>query len=190
MYILSNTTIEAIKEKGTAEQKAAAVYFDKNGNGKIDREEADSFNYAKITKTENSLTIQNKNGYIDTFENLNTRKEDSYYKNGSIPIAVIDLYNPECTNSFHGTAVSNTLKKHNKELSLTEIDYSPHRTWNKFQINFAKFADKHKIFQFLDEKNLFPHFILNKKAPENQVLYFIHRVSDPFIQHSAFCIQH
>ena len=165
MYILPNTKIETIEQKGTTEQKAVATYFDKNGNGKIDREETDSFNYAKITKIENGIKIQNTNGQIDTFENIRARKSDSYYKSGSIPIVVIDTFHKECTNNFHGTAVSNILKNYNKELSLTEIDYAPQRCWNKFQMAFGKFAEKyHKIFQYLDKKNLFPHFILNKKA--------------------------
>lgn len=173
MYILPNTSIETIEQKGTAEQKATAVYFDVNGNGKIDRTEADSFNYAKITKTEDELTIQHQNGYIDTFENLRTRKPDSYYKSGSIPIAVIDLYNEECPNTFHGTAVSNTLKKYNKELSLTEIDCSPQRCWSKFQKNFAKFADRHlKIATFLSDKKLFPSFILGHKEHKSDLAAF------------------
>lgn len=165
MYILPNTKIETIEQKGTEEQKATAVYFDRNGNGKIDRNEADSFNFSKITRTENKIKIQNLNGHVDTFENVEIRKPNEYYKNGTIPIAVVDTFHKDCTNNFHGPAVCNILKQKNKNLSITEIDYAPQRCWNKFQNGFAKFADKHiKVSEFLEKHHLFPNFILNKKA--------------------------
>ena len=50
MYILPSTKIQQIQQKATDEQKEAATYFDKNGNGKIEAHEADAFNNSKIIK--------------------------------------------------------------------------------------------------------------------------------------------
>ncbi|MCD7878498.1 MAG: hypothetical protein LUG16_01035 [Candidatus Gastranaerophilales bacterium] len=137
MYILPSTKISDIETKGTDNQKAAATYFDKNGNGIIDKNEADSFNLSKISKTDEALTITSPNGYIDKFENISIKRSDDYYKSGYIPVAVVDDFT---TNGGiqHGTGVCNIIKSINPNISLTKINCCNIENWNGLQ----KFADK------------------------------------------------
>ncbi len=144
MYILPSTKIEQIAQKGTDEQKTAATYFDKNGNGIIEAQEADSFNYSKIVKTPESLTITSPSGYTDKFINIATPHPDSFYEQGFIPVAVIDDFTMGGNGTVqHGTNVSNVIKYINPNISLTRINTSHTKYFNPIQKGLIKIFNKH-----------------------------------------------
>ena len=141
MNIEVNMTVDYVKQNGTAEQKAAAVYFDKNGNGIYEQDEADTFSRSSIEKTDEALTITSADGYVDTFENIATRHDDEYYSSGTIPVAVIDDYLGNLDNPGycqHGTYVCNTIKSINPDISITKINNSERQYWTPAQ----KFVNK------------------------------------------------
>ncbi len=145
MYILSSTKVSDIEQKGTAEQKIAAQFFDKDGNGIIDRAEADSFNTSKIDVSKQKLTITSKDGFVDEFESVDYQHPESYYTQGYIPVAVIDDFTMggEGISCQHGTNVCNTIKSINPDISITKFDTNHTQKWNSFQKGFADFQRKH-----------------------------------------------
>lgn len=134
----------------TSEQKAVAVYFDKNNNGVIDSDEAINFNRSKIVKEKDKIKIALPNGKVVEYEDLTRAKSDKYYKSGHIPVAVIDIFSgPE--DSFgcagHGNSVANLIKKHNPDISLTKFDASPMRTYTDEQKNFIAKCEENPNYE-------------------------------------------
>ncbi len=144
MHILPLTTVSDIETNGTDEQKAAAKYFDKNGNGIIEKTEADSFNSSKISKTNEALTITSADGYVDKYENISTNHTDSYYESGYIPVAVIDDFSMNEENVIqHGTYVCNIMKSTNPDISITKFNTNHTQNWNGVQKFFGNILANH-----------------------------------------------
>lgn len=176
MYILPNTPIAKMQESGNAEQAATAIYFDKNGNGVIDKTEADSFNSSKIDKTDEKISIKSVNGYTDTFVNFRTQKDQNYYKSGSIPVAVIDIFQGNGGGGAdHGYGVSNIIKSINPDISVTQVNASPITCYNKFQQFLCKKFDKNPKL----EEMIYSNKVMNK------LMDFIYSNRD-VAQHNAY----
>ena len=79
MNIKPNTQVTDIRKKEgfTAEQKATAVYFDKDNNGTIDANEASIFNSSNIKLNEDGIKISLQSGETHDFEDWAKRKENS-----------------------------------------------------------------------------------------------------------------
>lgn len=157
MYILPSTKVSDIEAKGTSAQKIAVQYFDKDGNGVIDKSEAVHFNTAQIDVSKQKLTITSKDGYVDTFESVDFEHPESYYTQGYIPIAVIDDYTMgrDGISCQHGTNVCNVIKSINPDISITKFDTNHTLKWNSFQKGLAGFLNKHPKLGELSYKNSF-----------------------------------
>ena len=146
MYLPVNIRLNTIEEHGTNRQKAVVAYFDFDGNQVIDAKEAKAYNTADIKISDKQISIKLADGRTDVFENIRYRKPDEYYKSGTIPIAVIDTYDPNLHNGWHGTEVSNTLKKYNPLLALTEFNNSLLLSANPLQRFIVMQMDKNLEF--------------------------------------------
>ena len=157
MNIIPRISVKAVQESGSTTQQATANYFDKNGNGILELEESDRFQKAKIEKTDKAIKIINADGSVDIFENMSIEHDEEYYSSGTIPVAVIDMFDTTAGNGWHGKHVCNMMKSVNPDISITKFDNSPTKTYNKFQMavynlisknpKLDKFCSKHQPFK-------------------------------------------
>ena len=64
---------------------------------------------------------------------------EEYYSSGTIPVAVIDMFDTSEGNGWHGKHVCNMMKSVNPDISITKFDNSPTKTYNKFQMAVYNF---------------------------------------------------
>lgn len=161
MEILPNMSVKDVQQKGTATQKATAEYFDKNGNGILEKGEVDCFQKAKVEKNYKEIKITNADGSTDTFENMAIEHDEDYYSSGTVSVAVIDTFSG---GSWHGKHVCNLMKSVNPDIAITKFNNSPTRSPDKTQqllLNFFiehpeidDFCTKHEPFKTLTDKIL------------------------------------
>ena len=165
MEITPNMSVKTVQKKGTATQISVAEYFDKNGNGILEKEEVDSFEKAKIEKTDKELKITNADGTVDTFENMALEHDEEYYSSGSIPVAVIDTFDV----GWHGKHVCNMMKSVNPDIAITKFENSPSRMDNSAQKAFRLFINNHPKFDDFCSKNKLLTAILSKILDSDQI---------------------
>ena len=147
-----NAKVSDVEENGTEIQKSVVYHFDEDGDGIINAREAFNFNNSKIEKTSDYIRIIHPNGEVVTYENILEDKGEDYYKQGTIPVAVVDLFTGKGLGyGDHGLSVCNILKQHNPDIAITKFNVSQLKNYSPEQIAVSDYIVENKAWDFADE---------------------------------------
>lgn len=145
MNFLPKVSFNSAENKGAELKKTVVDYCDKNDNAVFGLRKSDNFEKSGIINKD----FEQENELTDTFETLSQEQDEEYYTSGTIPVAVIDVFDK----NTDGVRVCNMMKSVNPEISITKFEGKSKNSFSKTPMD--EFVSKHPLIDnFLYENKM------------------------------------